>query len=62
MNIPHEAPSIPLGDVVTITGTIVGRSEFASGRPTYLVEIEQKGKLVREWFHREDFEESRNAE
>lgn len=34
---------------VNITGRVVGRSEFADGSPSYLVEHERKGKPVREW-------------
>ena len=52
----REAEDLPLGATVTVTGYVVGRSEFQDGRPTYLLEYEQKGKPVREWFHSDDFD------
>ena len=54
----HEANLTPqLGDDVTLTGTIVGKSEFLAGRNAYLVEFSQKGREQRQWFHATDFEE-----
>lgn len=41
---------LPLGASVTITGVVVGRSEFADKNPTYWVEYERQGKPVRDWF------------
>lgn len=40
----------PLGAVVLVNGVIVGRSEFSDKPPTYWVEYERQGKLVRDWF------------
>lgn len=59
----HNATLSPqLGDDVTLTGTIVGKSEFMAGRDAYLVEFNQKGRIKRDWFHATDFEESAEDE
>lgn len=47
--------TLELGDDVTITGTIVGKSEFMAGRDACLVEFSQKGRIKRDWFHVVDF-------
>lgn len=52
MNWQHE-----LGQEVTLAGRVVGRSEFESGYPTYLVEFERNGKPMREWFKAEELEQ-----
>lgn len=52
-----QKPEIPLGAAVAIVGVIVGRSEFADGPPSYLVEYERRGKPVREWFIGDDLAE-----
>jgi hypothetical protein len=39
-----------LGTPVLISGTVVGRSEFQSGPPAYLVEFDKKGRSMRDWF------------
>lgn len=53
----ETADDLPLGALVDITGVVVGRSEFATGRPTYLVEFERRGKVDREWFFADDLGE-----
>lgn len=53
---------LSLGAFVTISGCVVGRSEFQNGQPTYLVEYDQKGKQQREWFHAENLKVEEVAE
>ncbi|TIN83058.1 hypothetical protein [Mesorhizobium sp.] len=42
--------SLPLGEAVSITGTVIGESRFANGELTYLVQFLRKGRPVSEWF------------
>lgn len=44
------AKELALGANVRINGTVVGRTEFSDRGPTYWVEYERQGKLVRDWF------------
>lgn len=47
---------LPLGAAVLIAGTVVGRSEFQSGPPAYLIEFDKKGRQAREWFLSSDLD------
>jgi hypothetical protein len=40
-----------LGALVAIEGVVIGRSEFAQGRPTFLVQFERCGRTEQLWFH-----------
>lgn len=59
-----SAADIPLGGIVRInlTGIVVGRSEFAEGPPSYLVQYERHGKVRREWMTSDKVEVERGAE
>lgn len=46
-----------IGADVILTGRVVGRSEFETGRPSYMVEYERCGKKQREWFMADDLDE-----
>jgi hypothetical protein len=47
---PIQEPDIAIGAAVAIVGVVVGRSTFAEGPPSYLVEFDQRGKPQRQWF------------
>lgn len=47
---------LPLGAPVLIAGTVIGRTEFQGGPPTYLVEFARKGRSFRDWFVSEELD------
>lgn len=50
------ADDLPLGASVLISGTVIGRTEFQDGPPTYLVEFIRKGRAFRDWFLGDDLD------
>lgn len=48
---------LPLGAIVTVTGVVIGRSEFAEKGPTYLVQYDRQGRTIADWFAGEDLDE-----
>lgn len=44
------AKELALGTNVIVNGIVVGTTEFSDRSPTYWVEYERQGKLVRDWF------------
>lgn len=52
----EEKKELALGAAVTIAATVVGRTEYQDGQPTYMVEFIKKGRAFRDWFFCEDLE------
>lgn len=54
---PLPATELPLAAPVLVAGRVVGRSEFETGRPTYLVEFTVRGKPQRDWFFADELDD-----